>query len=143
MDFDTQHPLLLACRELAAAFDAHDALVAEHLGTSRTELRLLNRLEGGSSSQVDLAHHLHVTRAAVTTIVDRLAAAGLVVRAPSPVDRRVKLVTLTPKVWQVLGQHYRPAGQRVLALTDTMSATDTDRLTGHLKAITAALGAGS
>ncbi|MBG6226099.1 DNA-binding MarR family transcriptional regulator [Arthrobacter sp. CAN_A2] len=142
MDFDTQDPLLLACRALGAAFDAHDALVAQHLGVSRTELRLLNRLEGGPSSQVDLAHHLHVTRAAVTIIVDRLAAAGLVVRAPSSADRRVNLVTLTAKTWQVLGQHYRPAGQRVLALTETMSVTDADRLTGHLKAITAALGSG-
>lgn len=139
MDFDPQHPLLLACRALGAAFDAHDALVAQELGVSRTELRLLNRLEGGPSSQVDLAHHLHVTRAAVTKIVDRLAAAGLVVRDPSPVDRRVKLVTLTPKVWQVLGRHYRPAGQRVLALTDTMSPTDVDRLAEHLSWITKAL----
>ncbi|WP_206604323.1 MarR family winged helix-turn-helix transcriptional regulator [Arthrobacter pityocampae] len=89
--------------------------------------------------QVDLAHHLHVTRAAVTTIVDRLAAAGLVVRESSPVDRRVKLVTLTPKTWQVLGLHYRPAGQRVLALTETMPPTDVDRLTQHLSSITEAL----
>ncbi|MHA7239808.1 MarR family winged helix-turn-helix transcriptional regulator [Arthrobacter sp. TMS1-12-1] len=96
--------------------------------------------ERGPSSQVDLAHHLHVTRAAVTTIVGRLAAPGLVVREPSPVDRRMNPVTLTPSTWQVLGQHYRSAGRRVLALMDTMSATDADCLTRHLKAITAPFG---
>lgn len=139
MDFDTQHPLLLACRSLGAAFDAHDALMAERLGVSRNELRLLNRLEGGPSSQVDLADHLHVSRAAVTVIVDRLTAAGLVVRETSPTDRRVKLVNLIPKVWQVLGQHYRPAGQRVLGVADDMSAADVQRLTEILRAISDAI----
>ena len=47
-------------------------------------------------------------------MVDRLVAAGLVDRAPSLDDRRVKLVSLTGRVWAVLASFCRPAGERVL-----------------------------
>lgn len=115
MDFDPRHPLLLACKQLGAAFDLRDGEISAELGISRNELRLLNFLEDGPRSQVDIAAHLVVSRAAVTSMVDELTAHDMVQRSPSPQDRRVKLVSLTPKVWRVLAQHYGPSGRRVLA----------------------------
>lgn len=139
MTFEPYHPLLLACRTLGAAFDAHDASMAEQLGVSRNELRLVNQLEEGPRSQLDIAGHLHLSRAAVTVMVDRLTRENLVTRERSPHDRRVNLVTLTPKVWRILAQHYQPAGQRVLETTASLTPTDVDQLTRHLHLLARAL----
>ncbi len=47
-------------------------------------------------SQKELADQLGVEGPSVVATIDRLVAADLVVRAPSELDRRVKLVLLTP-----------------------------------------------
>ena len=47
-------------------------------------------------SQSELADNLGVEAASMVAMVDRLVKAGLVIRAPSPSDRRVKRVLLTP-----------------------------------------------
>jgi MarR family transcriptional regulator for hemolysin len=46
-------------------------------------------------SQTELAQRLAVEGATMVTMIDRLSKAGLVIREPSPTDRRVKLVSLT------------------------------------------------
>lgn len=120
MNFDPRHPLLLACKQLGAAFDLRDAQISTELGISRNELRILNYLEDGPRSQVDIAAHLLVSRAAVTSMIDTLTARGLVERTPSTQDRRVKLVSVTSKVWRVLAQHYGPSGRRVLEAASTL-----------------------
>jgi MarR family transcriptional regulator for hemolysin len=53
--------------------------------------------EGGARppSQTELAQQLGVDGATLVATIDRLAAAGLIARNPSPHDRRVKLVVLT------------------------------------------------
>jgi MarR family transcriptional regulator for hemolysin len=47
-------------------------------------------------SQKELADQLGVEGSSVVATIDRLVAAGLVKRMPSELDRRVKLVLLTP-----------------------------------------------
>lgn len=47
-------------------------------------------------SQSELADSLGVEGATMVSMVDRLVKAGLVIRAPSTTDRRVKRVMLTP-----------------------------------------------
>ena len=47
-------------------------------------------------SQSELADRLAVEGATMVSMVDRLVKAGLVVREPSPTDRRVKRIVLTP-----------------------------------------------
>jgi MarR family transcriptional regulator, transcriptional regulator for hemolysin len=46
-------------------------------------------------SQTELAERLGVEAATMVSMVDRLAKAGLLIRQPSPSDRRVNLVVLT------------------------------------------------
>lgn len=51
---------------------------------------------GGPLSQSELADRLAVEGATMVSMVDRLVKAGLVVREPSTIDRRVNRVILTP-----------------------------------------------
>lgn len=46
-------------------------------------------------SQIELANRLGVEGATMVAMIDRLVKTGLVVRGPSPTDRRVKRVVLT------------------------------------------------
>jgi len=139
MTFDPRHPLLLACKDLGAAFDLRDAEISAELGISRNELRLLNFLEDGPRSQVDIAAHLLVSRAAVTSMVDTLTAHGLVKRSPSTEDRRVKLVSLTPKVWQVLSKHYGPSGRRVLDAASELGDAEVRQMVRYIETVSHAI----
>jgi MarR family transcriptional regulator, transcriptional regulator for hemolysin len=47
-------------------------------------------------SQSELADRLAVEGASMVAMIDRLVKAGLVLRKPSPTDRRVKRIELTP-----------------------------------------------
>jgi MarR family transcriptional regulator, transcriptional regulator for hemolysin len=61
----------------------------------------LSRRNGQSMSQVELAQHLDVGKAALGVLIDRIEAAGYVRRTSIPGDRRVKMVTITPKGLEV------------------------------------------
>ena len=58
----------------------------------------------GPLSQSELAQRLDVEGATMVAMVDRLVKAGLVIREPSPTDRRVKRVVLTPAGNLLYGQ---------------------------------------
>jgi DNA-binding MarR family transcriptional regulator len=57
---------------------------------------LMELHRSGALSQSELTRRLELTKGTVSRIVDRLAARGWVLRAPSPSDRRVAIVELTP-----------------------------------------------
>ena len=66
------------------------------MGLTRVMLHALNTIAShppGPMSQ--LSANLRVDAAWVTAVVDRLESRGYVVRVPSPVDRRVKILELT------------------------------------------------
>lgn len=68
------------------------------LGVSALEHEFLTQIKRGRGEirMTDLAENLWVSKAGVTKVVDRLEASGLVERSPSPEDRRVIVVGLTP-----------------------------------------------
>ena len=62
-------------------------------------------------SPAELAERTGVTRATMTGLVDTLARAGLVTRAPDPTDRRMMAVELTPRgeklLHDIMPEHFR------------------------------------
>lgn len=94
------------------------------LGVGRSDLRALNLLEHGPLGAAARAHELGLSRASVTALVDRLVAAGLVSRSPSPTDRRAILVALEPPVWAAFARVYRPLGERVHAAAAHLAGRD-------------------
>lgn len=116
---DPNDPLLLACRDVGRAMDLFDETVSHALNIGRSDLRALNALEHGPLSAAVLADRIGLTRASVTTLIDRLESANYVSRSHSLEDRRVVKVQLLPATWDAFARIYRPLGQRVqTALAD-------------------------
>ena len=65
-----------------------------HHGQGRVLVALA---QNGALSQIEIAKGLHIQRPTVTTMIQRMAAAGLVKRISDPKDRRVLRVRLTAK----------------------------------------------
>lgn len=68
-----------------------------------------------------------------------MTAAGMVERSVSMRDRRVKLVSLTPKVWQVLAEHYGPSGRRVLKTAAALDPMQLQRMIDDLVHVSEAI----
>ncbi len=71
-------------------------------GLTDVQYNLMNLLhyesgDAGGLSQAQLGKMMMVNRANVTTLVDRMEKAGLVVRTMHGSDRRLKIVKMTPK----------------------------------------------
>ena len=133
--FDPQHPVLVLCRHLSREMDLFDDAAAAALGVGRSDLRALNQLEHGPLTPAVIADRLGLTRAAVTSLVDRLAASHLVVRKPVATDRRTTLVELLPDTWTAFARIYRPLGERVHAAAGTLPAHEQDVLLAALQAL--------
>jgi MarR family transcriptional regulator for hemolysin len=69
----------------------------KHLGVSQASWMTITAAAKAQRplSQSDLAEHLGVEGATMVSMIDRLVKAGLVLREPSKMDRRVKRVVLT------------------------------------------------
>ena len=83
-----------------------------------------------------LADAQGITQPAMTGLVGRLAAAGLVVRTTDPADRRGVLVTVTPDGAAVLAERRRARAAALADLLDDLDADDHAALTAALPAIT-------
>ena len=74
----------------------HWASHASALGLTSTQAKVLLRLTPGQAIPMrQLARQLDYDASNLTTLVDRLAASGVVERGTNPGDRRVKTLTLT------------------------------------------------
>jgi len=90
--------LSLAIRASQNISDAFDERVAERLGINLTDLRCLDILsQRGSMTAGQLAEAMHLTSGAITTLVDRLEAAGYARRVRDSEDRRRVVVELTAR----------------------------------------------
>jgi DNA-binding MarR family transcriptional regulator len=83
-----------------------DALAREQIGLSRAQCRLLSALarhEGERPlSQAALAERVGISAMAVTSLCDRMEAAGWLRRRPGAGDRRVNEVHLEPRAAEAL-----------------------------------------
>jgi DNA-binding MarR family transcriptional regulator len=74
------------------------AEVSAELGTTQAGLRALLAIDPGRpQSMRELAEAMNCDPSYITAMIDDLERAGLAARKPSPSDRRVKTVALTPR----------------------------------------------
>ncbi|MEO0508437.1 MAG: MarR family transcriptional regulator [Verrucomicrobiota bacterium] len=112
------HGLVQACRELHAAIDSFDSMIAEKVQISRNDLRCLNLLENGPLLSKDIADKLGLTTGSVTALQDRLEKREFIKRKAHPKDRRSILIELTPMAYQKLGSLYRKMGEAIVSLSE-------------------------
>ncbi|MEL6609557.1 MAG: MarR family transcriptional regulator [Pseudomonadota bacterium] len=108
----------MACRRLYAAISDLDRRIARTAGISVSDLQCLNLLEAGPVTPRDIAGALELTSGAVTGLIDRLEAKGLVERRPNPKDRRSVVVAGTPHLFASIGPQYRRVATALRAFED-------------------------
>ncbi len=82
----------------------HRKEACDALGLSFIRIKALRRLSRQAMSMRDLAALLLTDAPYVTVIIDDLEQRGLVERTPNPLDRRSKLVGVTPAGRQAAGR---------------------------------------
>jgi DNA-binding MarR family transcriptional regulator len=112
------------------------ALAAER-GIGSTDLRAISFLatrEGATPKMA--ADHLGLTTGAMTTLIDRVEAAGFVTRAPNPDDRRSLVLRLTPA-----GRSLMTATNKVYskAFGDALDGLDLEQVLAAFTAVASAL----
>lgn len=105
---DAVTDLMVAWRAARLQTDLLDDLAFQRLGVNRTDGRCLDVLGGGPATATALASACGVSPNAMTTVIDRLAARGLVERVRDEADRRRVLVRLTPLAEHLSQQLYGP-----------------------------------
>jgi DNA-binding MarR family transcriptional regulator len=108
----------LAMQRYQRSTQAFDDAVGRRLGLNPADLRCLDWLADGPKTAGQLSEATGLRPAATTTLIDRLAARGLVRRVPSEADRRRVLVEMTDEGFARTWECYGPLvteGQRLLS----------------------------
>ena len=101
--------LIAAYRANTSQEGAFDALAAERLGLSLTDLRCLDLVQAsGGMTAGELARGSGLTTGAVTAVIDRLEQAGFVRRLRDDSDRRKVNVEVTPRHYEEAGKVWGP-----------------------------------
>jgi len=131
--------------ELLSALEALDAgnshltgRFADSLGIGGTDLRALVFVAraGGEATPKRTAEFLELSTGATTSVLDRVAAAGLIARAPHPTDRRSIRLVLSPAGAEAIERIY---GTYLEALHEAVEPADVPRVAAAFRAIGEAL----
>jgi DNA-binding MarR family transcriptional regulator len=106
-----------AARFVQRFTSTHDALTAQlrrGWGLNAHEMQAIFMLwEFGRMTMTDLGRRIPLSRAAVTTLTDRLERLGYVKRVPDPTDRRRILLEVTERIEQEIARIHGPWNERV------------------------------
>ncbi len=106
---------------------------ARESGLSMSQLGALFHIHRmGSSPVTDLGHHLGVTSAAASQMLERLVQQELISRSEDPHDRRVKQIVLTDKGLQVYHECTRARQDWLDDLSEVLSASEKEQITAAL-----------
>lgn len=100
---DSMHTALQAFVRMHRANELAEALLAQRHACSMSDMRALVLIAGGGdTTPSSIARTLGLTTGAITSLVDRLDAAGWAHRVPNPHDRRSSYLELLPSGREVL-----------------------------------------
>lgn len=122
-----------ALRSVRAFSDALDRMhggMKDDMDMNASDLGALRMLvvreqRGESVSPHDLAHHLRISTASTTKLLDRLSASGHIERRPHPRDRRARVVVLTDASRREFFEHF---GAHLGAMRDVADRYSPDEL---------------
>ena len=125
-----------ARRADAAAFAGNDDFTIEDYKTLHA---LMVQPYPTEATPAQLADATHVTRAAMTSRLDRLVAAGLVTRETDAVDRRRVLIRPTAAGREAWDRHIFEGMARDRGMLDSLSPEELVQLNGLLRKVTESL----
>lgn len=92
-------------RDVQIKFSRLYAIILSKLGLTLPQYALLNQLAAvGTLPMTQASKRLHITKPAVTSLVDRLEKKKCLKRLPHPKDRRIYLLEIQPKGIQMVRQ---------------------------------------
>ncbi|MEJ2130193.1 MAG: MarR family transcriptional regulator [Gammaproteobacteria bacterium] len=101
----TPDEVLIALRRIIRATDLYSKSLSKTVGLTSPQLLVLDAVHAlGDVPIGQLARHISLSQATVTTILDRLEARGLLYRERSQLDKRQVHVKLTEKGGEVLAE---------------------------------------
>jgi DNA-binding MarR family transcriptional regulator len=115
--------------------NAFDALAAERLGISETDLHCMNIIENsGGLTAGELAVQSGLTNGAITGVLDRLERAGFAQRVPDPGDRRRVQVEVTAEFYKRAELIWGPIAEELQAtLGKRYTKEELKRMTNFLR----------
>lgn len=139
----SHNDLFVALRQITRAIDLNSKRLSKTTGMTASQLLILQTLleEGGMSKPSIVAKRIHLSQATVTSIVDRLARAGLVTRAKSETDRRAVNIVLTEagrrrleSAPEALQESFRTAFDRLEQWEQSLLVSSVQRLAAMMNA---------
>ena len=125
---------MLAFREYTSAVDGVNQLIAERMGTNRTDHRVLEILARlGPMTAGEIADSAHLTTGAVTTVLDRLEQLGYARRTRDADDRRRVLVEETPECTATAMRYYGPFMERSFAIMKRYTAEQLEAIRDFMR----------
>lgn len=118
--------MVLVVRQFRALLDERLRGIGQSVSRMETLSAILNM--PGPKSQTDVARRLRVEGATVTRMVDILSREALVERTPHATDRRVKLLSISPKGEAVLERIFAEYDVLRHHVLDGLTADDLDTL---------------
>lgn len=114
-----------AFHSVIARYERSNAIWRRQLGINANErLAITHLIASGALTAADLSKRIGMTSAAVTTLIDRLEASGLVKRVPDSKDRRCILLYPTRKGLVDVGALVEPVASEIQKLFEEMSSCD-------------------
>jgi DNA-binding MarR family transcriptional regulator len=125
--------LVESLRALQLAGDLMDQAFADFVGINRNDLRCIDIVDQrGRITAGELAREAGLTTGAVTALVDRMEAAGLLRRSYDPRDRRKVWVELTAEAQKLGDEVYGPLNQTGQMHLDSLSDEQLFTIIGFL-----------
>lgn len=106
---------------------------------STLRMLVIRERQGTRTTPQDIAEHLRLSTATVTTLLDRLASAGHVRRTPHPADRRSRIVELTDRARSTFRHHFGGELQAMREVIEARDDADLEVVTAFLGDLSAAL----
>lgn len=127
-----------AARELHSATELLLDAVARRYGINRNDLHCLEIIEReGPVTAGALARLSHLSPAAVTKVIDRLAWAGYVIRRPSTDDRRAQVIAISTEHAELRTGIWGPVAGDALAVLGELAPAELGRFTEVLTRLAA------
>ena len=136
------HDLLISLRKINRAIDLHSKKLAKETGLTAPQLMVLKSMEITKRAKPsEIARQVHLSQATITSIVDRLVSAGLVVRQRNEQDRRSLQIVLTEEGEKRLAGAPELLQEGFLAAFDRLADWEQSQLISSVQRIAAMMDA--